>query len=295
MNISYLFKEALRTIGRNRQQFILSSAVQSICLLLLLLFGLITFNAFAVIRTAARRAEIYVFISDDAAANPLPLEQRIAQIAGVAELRFVSPEEALEELRRDLGPDTTLLAALGENPLPASIRIRLQPGYASAENILRTEQKLLLLPGVSEVESGKEILAQLNSALKAAILLNIIIFVIVAASVLFIVFQTIENAIINRSQEIEIMELVGASRGAIYTPFLIQGTLQGILGGISAFVMIFMIYRIVSSFIPATLFPAGPVLISTLLLGLLFGLGGSALALFRVPSTIFSSSSGAGS
>jgi|GEM_PF-593338 len=286
MNALYLLKEAFRTINRNRQQFFLSGAVQAICLLLLSLFTLLTFNVMAVIQAASRRAEIYAFVSDEVAENPTPLEQRIARIAGVAEIHFVSKEEALDDLRRDLGSDTSLLAAIGENPLPASIRIRLHPNYATVENVNATEQKLLLLPGVTEVWSGKELLAQLNRALNTAFLLDIILFTIVTVSLLFIVFQTVENSIFSRTQEIEIMELVGASRTAVWVPFLIQGALHGLLGGILSFGLTFLLYRIVSSFIPAPLFPIWLILSGNIFLGLLFGLGGSYLALTRIPSTL---------
>lgn len=286
MNALYLLKESFRTINRNRQQFLLSGAVQAICLLLLSIFALLTFNIMTVIRAASERAEIYAFISEEAAENPTPLQQRIASIAGVAEIHYISKEDALEELRQDLGSDTSLLTAIGENPLPASIRIRLQPNYATVENVNATEQKLLLLPGVTEVWSGKELLAQLNRALNTAFLLDLILFTIVTISLLFIVFQTVENSIFSRTQEIEIMELVGASRTAVWFPFLVQGALQGLLGGILSFGLTFLLYRIVSSFIPAPLFPVWLILLGNLFLGLLFGLGGAYLALTRIPSTL---------
>ncbi|MGQ9678780.1 MAG: cell division protein FtsX [bacterium] len=285
MSLFYLLKEAFRTINRNREQFWLSSSILSICLLLLSLFSLLTFNVIIIIHTASNRAEIYAFISDDAIENLTILEQRISSIAGVDKINFVSKEEAIEDLRRDLGADTTLLSAIGENPLPASIRIRLKRSDATVENVTAIEQKLLLLPGVTEVWSGKELLAQLNRALNTVFLLNIIIFAIVTISILFIVFQTVENSVNSRAHEIEIMELVGATRAAIHVPFLIQGILQGVVGGISSFGLTFILYRIVSSFIPAPLFPTWLLLLGNISIGLILGLGGSYIALSRLPST----------
>lgn len=285
MSILYLLKESLRTINRSREQFWLSSTIQAICLLLISLFALLTFNVITTIHNVSERAEIYAFLSDEATENLAVLEQRIASIAGVAEINFVSKEEALADLRRDLGSDTTLLSAIGEAPLPASIRVRLQPNYATVENVTTTEQKLLLLPGVTEVWSGKELLAQLNRAINTAFLLDIIIFAIVTISILFIVFHAVENSVNRRAHEIEIMELVGAARATIRVPFLIQGVLQGLLGSIFAFGLTFILYRVVSSYIPALLFPIWLLLSGNIFLGLLFGLGGSYLALSRIPST----------
>ncbi len=286
MKLGYLLKETWRTISRNFSQFSLASAVMAICLLLTVLFLVITLNVLKVSASAAAWAEIYAFVTDDIAEEPTPLLKRVADIAGVTAVRFVSKTEAFEELRADLGSDTLLLDVLGKNPIPASIRLTLHPDYANVENVNALEQKLLLLPGVTEVWSGKELLAKLNQALKTLLVLDIVIFIIVASSVIFIAFQTVESSITTRAQEVEIMELVGASRTTIRVPFILQGVLQGIFGSIVAFLLILIIFRVVTSFIPAPFFPSEVVFGSTVILGLLFGLGGSLLALNRLPSTL---------
>lgn len=286
MKLGYLLKETWRTITRNFSQFFLASAVMAICLLLTALFLVITLNVLKISASARAWAEIYAFVTDDIANDPAPLLKRVIDITGVAAVRFVSKAEAFDELRAELGSDTLLLDVLGENPLPASIRIALHPNYTDVENVSAIEQKLLLLPGVTEVWSGKELLAQLNRALKILLIIDIGIFIIVAASVIFIAFQTVESSVITRAQEVEIMELVGASRMAIRIPFILQGLLQGTFGSITAFLLIFIIFKVVTSFIPTPFFPSGVVLGTTLLSGLLFGLGGSILALNRLPSTL---------
>lgn len=284
--MGYLIKETLRTITRSRSEFFLSTAVQGVCLLVLSLFGVLTLNILLVVRTAVHRAQVFAFVDDEAAQSPLPLQEKVANIAGVMEVRFVSKEEAFEELRAELGSDTSLLNVLGENPIPASLRISLQPGFVAPEQVQAIERKLLLLPGVAEVWSGKELLSQFNRAFRTVLFLDVIVLIIVAISVLFVVFQTTENSITSRGQEIEIMELVGASRAAVRTPFLLQGALQGALAGIMAFALLFVIYRIVVSFIPSPLFPTLLLLGVISSLGAFLGLSGALLALGRLPSTL---------
>ncbi|MGQ9708075.1 MAG: cell division protein FtsX [bacterium] len=286
MKPSYLFKEAVRTISRRSDQFFLASAVMAICLLMTALFLIITFNVIKVAESAAARAEIYAFVSDDIAENPTQLLQQISNIAGITAVRFVSKAEAFEELRADIGSDTLLLNVLGDNPIPASVRLTLHPDYANVENVVAIEEKLLLLPNVTEVWSGKELLAQLNQALKTLLVIDILVLIIVAISVIFIAFQTIENSIASRAQEIEIMELVGASRNVVRSPFLLQGTFQGILGGGIAFLLVFLISKIISTLIPSPFFPTSLVFGVTFILGIIFGLGGSILALNRLQSTL---------
>ncbi len=295
MNLLYLIKETFRTINRNREQFVLSSVVLGICLLLLSLFLMVTLNIMNLVKSSSELAEVYAFVDEEITNSPLlleTLEQRIASIAGVVAVRFFPKEQALEELRRDLGPDTTVLTVLGENPIPPSIRIKIHPDYTTPEHINTLEQKLLLLPGITEVWSGKEFVAQLNQALKTAVVIDIIFLIIIVISVLFIVFQTVENSVLNRSEEIQIMELVGASRIAIHTPFFIQGALQGLLGSVLSGVLLFLVYRIIKTFIPFPIFIPAPFLAGEIVLGIILGLGGTFIALARIPSTLLTMPAG---
>jgi cell division transport system permease protein len=286
MSISYLLSETFRTIRRNLNQFLLAGVVMSICLLITAVFLMLTINILKLARSAASHAEVFAFVSDEVAADPVSLLQRVANISGIAAVRFVSKAEALEELRRDLREDTVLVNAIGTEPIPASIRISLYPEYATGKQLNQIEEKLLRLPGVTEVWSGKELLEQLNQAVKTTVLLNILILLIVAGSVIFIAFQTVENSITRRAQEIEIMELVGASRFAVRFPFICQGAFQGLIGSAVAFIMIYVIYRIAVSLIPAPYFPVLIILLFILVLGILLGIGGSIIALNRLPSTL---------
>jgi len=251
-----------------------------------MIFLWVTLNVFSLASSLTRKAEIHAFVNDKVAEEPGALLQMVANIAGITAVGFVSKSEAREELIKELDADSTLLNVLGDNPIPASIRLSLHPDFTSEKDINAIEQKLRLLPGITEVWSGKGLLTQLNQAAKTVVLLDILILVIVAVSVVFIAFQSVENSIINRAHEIEIMELVGAPLRAIRIPFILQGVFQGILGGAVAFVMILLIYRVIISFIPAPIFPIKIILITTITLGMLFGLGGSILALSRLPTTL---------
>ena len=104
MRLSYILQEALRSINRNRGSFILAATVQAICLVLLSVFIILTWNLVRISETASRRIELYAFVSDQA--DPTLLEGRIGSLDGVARARYVSKDEALSELRTDLGPDS---------------------------------------------------------------------------------------------------------------------------------------------------------------------------------------------
>ncbi len=282
MKASYILQETGRSIGRNRTAFILATSVQAVCLTLLTIFLVVTLNIGAVARSAGRNIELHAFVAPDA--DVQSLQGRIGRISGVASTRFVSKEQALAELRTELGEDAGIVEALGTNPLPPSIRVSLLPGHASPPALADMEKKVGLLPGVTEVWSGRESLSRLDRVLKTAIGLGIAVLVIVSLSVVFIVFQTVDSSIITRSREIEIMELVGATRAMVRVPFMLEGTLQGLLGGTVAFLLALVLYRVAGLVLPAPVFPLGSVLAFDLVLGSLLGLLGSVIALNRIRS-----------
>jgi cell division transport system permease protein len=280
MRLSYILQEAFRSINRNRGSFLLAATVQAICLVLLSVFIILTWNLVRLSETASRRIELYAFVSDRA--DPTLLVDRIGSLDGVAQARYVSKDEALIELRTDLGPDSSLVSALEDNPLPPSVRITVRSGFASLHELASLEQKMLLIPGVTEVWSGKELVERLERITRTVMFLNIGILVIVFCAVLFIAFQTVESSIAARHHEIQIMELVGATGTTVRLPFVIEGTAQGILGGAAAFVLAVVFHRLTTVVIPATALPIGLVLLADLGLGALSGIAGSLIALNRI-------------
>jgi cell division transport system permease protein len=280
MRLSYVFQETFRSISRNRGSFILAATVQAICLVLLSIFIVLTWNVIRLSAAASRRIELYAFVTDQA--EPELLKGRIGALDGVAQARYVSKDEALAELRSDVGSDSGLIDALGENPLPPSVRVTVRPGFASAGELDAIEKKIMLMPGVTEVWSGKEMLERLGRITRTVMFLDIGILTIVFCAALFIAFQTVESSIASRRHEIEIMELVGATGATVRLPFVIEGTLQGILGGVAAFVLVLILHRITAAVIPASALPTGIVVLADLGLGALSGVAGSLIALNRI-------------
>ncbi len=280
MRPSHILQEALRSISRNRSSFILAATVQAICLVLLSVFIILTYNLTRLSEAARRRIELYAFVGEEA--DPALLVERIGSLDGVAQAQYVPKEQALGELRTDLGPDSSLADALEENPLPPSVRITVRSGFASLSELTSLEQKIMLIPGVTEVWSGKEMVERIERITRTVMFLDFGILVIVFLAVLFIAFQTVESSISSRHHEIQIMELVGATGATVRLPFVIEGTTQGIIGGAAAFVLALVFCRLTAVVIPAAALPTGLVLLADLGLGAISGVAGSLIALNRI-------------
>lgn len=168
-----------------------------------------------------------------------------ATVEGVTSVRLVSKQEALERFRNGVGRGGALLEGLSENPLPASLEIGLAPEYRSAAGLARVAGSLDGLPGIQELSSGQD---WVEGYLRAIALVRGVGFglaLILALATLLIVANTIRLAVLSRRDEIEILALVGASRAYVGTPFLIEGLLQGVSGGLLALVLLYALFRLV--------------------------------------------------
>ncbi|MEO0119490.1 MAG: permease-like cell division protein FtsX [candidate division WOR-3 bacterium] len=278
--VSFIFKESLRGIRKKPLPFFLSTFAFGLCLLIILIFFLLTYNLFLSLKIAYDKIEIYAFL-DEKVSFP-EIKDKISLIEGVEEVKYISKDEALKILKEELKEEASFLENLERNPLPPSLRIRISQRAKQVTEIKRIEDKLRLIPGIKDVWAGEELISKLVKILNNIIYIDIGILIVVSISVIFIIFQNIEQSLFNRQREIEIMQLVGAKDYFIKAPFYLEGILEGILGGIFSFILLFFIYRIMSLSVMALSFPTFLLLFFAILIGAFLGGIGSNLALNQI-------------
>lgn len=272
-------REGVRTITRNGSLFILSLLVTSISLFLLSLFALVTVNLYHFVRILDEKIEIIAFL--DTKADVGGLQTNIQSIHGVTEVIYITSEQALQTLQKELKESEEVLTVFEDNPLPASLRIKLDAEYRNSQSLQEISEKILLLTGVKETIYGGEIVDQMKSITRLITIFDLGLLVIIIFSVIFVIFQTIKLTIFARATEIEIMKLVGAGNSFIAIPFTFEGVVQGFLGGIIAFLLTVATDRIAVSFLDRIFFPHQWFLFGAIVSGIVFGVVGSSIALRR--------------
>ncbi len=180
-------------------------------------------------------------------------------------------------------PYMTQAAELVANPLPPTIRLQLYDPV----HTLAVSQRLRQLPGVDGIDDGSdavETFLAINDALRVA---GTILIAILLCSALFAIVNSIRAAISARRDEIEVMRLVGATRGFIRAPFLLEGFLLGLFSAVITLALVIPGYRLMimrlTDNLPFVTFVADPMLLGRVALlltalALLVGLVGSALS-----------------
>ncbi|MDH4211549.1 MAG: ABC transporter permease [candidate division WOR-3 bacterium] len=279
MSLRIGIREGVRTITRNASLFLLSLLVAAISLFLLALFSLVTVNLYKSIELLDEKIEIIVFL--DRTANAQSLKENIEKINGVDQVIYVSSEQALADLKNELEDTEEILNVFEENPLPASFRVKLKSSFRNAQGLEEISDKIMLLSGIEETLYGGELVDQLKKVTRIIVMFDLGLLLIIIFSVIFVIFQTIKLTIFARSTEIEIMKLVGASNGFIAVPFTFEGIVQGFVGGIIAFLLTLVTYRVAGFFFGNLYFPHWWFLLGTIVGGILFGIIGSGIAVRR--------------
>ena len=128
MQIRYIMKEGLSGFKRTKLSMSAAILTVSISLLLLSLFSILVLNANSVIESLRNKVEMEAFLRDGLKQSEIDgVQARISSLTGVRSVRFVSKEEAAEIFKQEFGED--IHKVLDFNPLPASIKIYLLPGY----------------------------------------------------------------------------------------------------------------------------------------------------------------------
>lgn len=222
------------------------------------------------------------------------LAERVAEERGVEKVAVVSQAEALERFGKMAG-SAELLAGLDENPLPPSLEIGLAPEARNRDAIAALSASLAKLPGL-EIAHGEDWIEGYGRAIALARGAALGLAGVLGLAALLIVANTIRLAVYARRDELDILALVGASRTFVRVPFLLEGTIQGLLGGLLALAIVFGVFTLLEPQLEAVLEPvlgrAGLVLFSSaqsvmlVLAGAALGLVGSLLALvgWRGPS-----------
>ena len=270
-------REGFRTITRNNSLFLLSLLVTSISLFLVSLFALVTVNLYYFLNILDEKIEIIAFLDENADFESL--KSNILKINGVKDVIFISSDQALKNLQEELKETEEVLRVFEDNPLPASLRIKLEAKFRTANGLNEISSKIMLLRGTKETIYGGELVDQLKKITHIITVFDLGLLIIIIFSLIFVIFQTIKLTIFARSTEIEIMKLVGASNSFIAIPFTFEGVVQGLLGGSIAFILTVITNRVAISFLNDVYFPQWWFLLGNLACGFIFGIIGSNIAL----------------
>ncbi len=242
--LRYILQDSLVNIRRSGWGGLASIGTIAVSFVIVGIFLIITHNLGALVSEWKEQFQVTVFLEDGITAEQLALlRKRIQSERAVKTMTYTSKEEALQSFKRELRGKESLLEGLGENPIPASLQLRVHEAHQTPEALRQFTASLTRLEGVEDVLYGQEWVDRLSAAVRMLRLLGLTVGLALGLASLLIVSNTIRLAVYARAEEIEVMRLVGATKMHIRAPFLLEGLIQGFLGAALAVLLLFGVYR----------------------------------------------------
>lgn len=244
--MSYALREAVSSFRRAPLLTGLSALMVGLALLVLGLFSLVAFNLQTALATVEERVEVVAYLREDTrAVDTEAAVQTLRTLPGVENVLFFSKADALERAIRELPEIAEVSADLEVNPFPASLEVRFLPGSRTQEAVERVANIARELPVVEDVRYGQEWLDRLFSLRRIAAITAITLGIAFGLVAALIIGTAVRISVFARKDEIYIMQLVGATNGFIRRPFLLEGAITGLMGGILALLLTWGTYQTV--------------------------------------------------
>lgn len=255
--ITYCLEEALASLWRQRTSVILSVLTIAAALLVLGGFLLAAVNLDRAVSRWSAAAEFSIYLADD-----ISSEQRVAlntlleNHPAVASRQYVSKADAAARFRRDFPDLAAGLNDLTQNPLPASIELRLDPAKAEGAAIEAFARQVSHAGGVADVRFDRRWLERLGRIATGVRWAGWILGAVLLAAAVLTVATVVRLALHARRDEVDIMHLMGAPLGLLRGPLVFEGVFQGGAGALVALAALYGGYAILRGRLSAALGPA---------------------------------------
>ncbi len=246
--ISVSLERALQDLKSNLFLHLVTIITIALSVLIVSTFVLFLTNAKALMDSWKEGIRMIVYVADDLPQPEIDhLGQKIKQMNGVNDIRFISKEKAMERLKSRMEGQQSLLENLDRNPLPDAFEVRIDTAGKSWKEIEMLAIHIESSHLVADVEYGKNWLKRFTGILTLFRLAGIMMCVVFFMASVFIVANTIRLLFYSKNEELKIMRLVGATDRFIKTPYYIEGLLQGAIGGLGGIIVLYLSFTLISS------------------------------------------------
>lgn len=238
--LTYFLTEAAASLWRRRSAAAVAILTIAAGLFVLGFFLLLNVNLERVVGRWGESAEMSVYLADDATPEQIAEVERVIDGSGLSSSRErLSKEQAAARFREDFPDMAEAAAEMEGNPFPASVEVRLRPESRDAADAIQAlATQIGAMPGVDDVRYDRRWIGRLNSAVTFVRGLAFLIATMLIVASALTVANVVRLAAAARSDEIDIMQLVGAPLSYVRGPFVAEGVIQGGIGAVLAVLLL---------------------------------------------------------
>lgn len=229
--IRYFLKEGFSGLKKNLLMTVASIIAVAACISIMSFSYCVVSNLQYMLDQMEDSIGISVFLKGDLTSEDIEnMKTTISGLDHVTNVTYVSPADALDQLKEQWGADEDIFIGLDDtnNPLSHSFQVELDQ-IESQDAVLAELQKI---EGVDKVEYGQSLSEMLMSVSNVFQVAGILVMLVLGVISIMIIINTIRISVMNRRVEINIMKYVGATDWFIRWPFIIEGIIIGLVGAI---------------------------------------------------------------
>jgi cell division transport system permease protein len=242
--LRYVIRRALDNMQGNLFPNLTTIGVIGISLLLFSVFSLIAFNLTAFLKVWEDRIEIHAYLQRGTSLPEVEaLLKNVRAVEGVDQVNYVSPFDAMAFMEKRLGNQKNLLDGIKPAILPPSLEIQVEKSYRHTARIKELVSRLQQFSHIEEIQYGQEWVETFSAILHILRPTQWILGGLLLVASVFFVSMTLQLTLSSRGEEIEIMQMMGASPAFIQFPFYLEGMLQGLVGGGLAMLFLYLLHQ----------------------------------------------------
>jgi cell division transport system permease protein len=229
--LKFCVREAAVSLWRQRGSTVLSALTIAVAIAVLGAFLVLTLNLNRALAAWNAAAELTVYLRDDITPEQRSdLNRLLTESSLVAGRTYVSKAEALDRFKRDFPDLAPSAAALEQNPMPASIDVRLAAALATSDAVDALATRLGLAAGVADVRFDRQWLTRLARLAAALGWAGWFVGGVLVLAAAFTVTAIVRLSLYERRDAVEIMQLMGAPVALLRGPLVAEGVMHGGLG-----------------------------------------------------------------
>jgi cell division transport system permease protein len=245
----YFIKEAVRGFYQAKLMTFVAIVTISSSLFLMSGIGIAFLNVQNVIRRSTGQADIAAYLKDDVFRDSSALAALLTTVKAnqkIQQVTLINKEEAWSRFEQYYGAE--MLESVDDNPLPASLEIVLAQGYQSSDAAATLKTELEKINGVESVQYSREWMDLVARFKWYFYVVSSLVSIVLVLILHFMIANTIKLTIYARRELVRNMHFVGATDLFIKLPFILEGMLQGFLGGVISVMLIAILKTVLMRF-----------------------------------------------
>jgi len=242
--LGFFLQEAIANLLRNK--WLSFAAVSTIIFTLAIcgLFFLVAINFGAVLKGWKEDITVIIYLKEDSDEKVIKdLRSFLEDSEYVAGTEYIDKKEAFKRFSEQSSEIKSLLAGFDASILPASIEVTIKEAYQKSDPLSSWFEKIREYQCVEDISYDRDLIEKLTYIVTALRIVGFIIGAFLCGAAVLIISNTIKLSVYERKEEIEIMELIGATRAFIKIPFLFEGLFQGLLGSLVSLGILFFGFK----------------------------------------------------